>query len=270
MTGGFLSEILRANRSSIDSDSYLEGLPPLGRGSRSSLMRAIESERGRGSLLVEFKRVSPGQAEPNLPSRTPAEFVRIGDRAEVTGYSCLATGPRFLGRPLDVYEIARATPRPVLFKDFIVHDRQLEAAERSGASAVLLIARLAGERVQTQPLSDLAESAHHRGLEVLLEFHAEAELSESDGVAADMYGVNVRDLDTLKIERAVADSTLRRARESGLKPLLGLSGVESPVDAQRFWSQGVDGILVGTSVARSTHPEDLLRSLRRPRRPEGA
>ena len=266
---GFLSEILAANRSVVEDDSYLDGLPPPGRATRPSLKRAIESNRGTGSLVVEYKRVSPGQVEPNLPPRALSEFVQIGDRAGVTGYSCLATGPRFLGRPLDVFEIARATPLPVLFKDFIAHERQLEAAARSGASAVLLVARLASERYLTQPISELADSAHRRGLEVLLEFHAEAELSEADGVAADVYGVNVRNLDSLRIDRPVAESTLRRARESGLDPLLGLSGVESPADAQRFWSLGVDGILVGTSVARSVHPEDLLRSLRRPRSREG-
>ena len=267
---GFLSEILAANRPVVEDDSYLDGLPPIGRTTRPSLKEAIESNRTTGSLLAEYKRVSPGQVEPSLPTRALTDFVRVGERAGVTGFSCLATGPRFLGRPLDVLEIARATPRPVLFKDFVAHERQLEAAARSGASAVLLIARLASERHLPRPISELADSAHRWGLEVLLELHAEAELSESDGVAADVYGVNVRDLDSLRIDRAVAESTLRAARESGLGPLLGMSGVDSPADAQRFWSLGVDGILVGTSVARADRPEDLLRSLRRPRaREEG-
>lgn len=261
---GFLNEILAANRSAVEDPRFLDGLPREGPKNRPSLRKAIESHSPDGAILVEFKRVSPGQAHPVLPERSLAEFVRAVEPAAPAGLSCLATGPSFRGSPRDVLELSRLSPRPVLFKDFIVNDRQLEAAQRSGASAVLLIARLATDASGTPRLDELADSAHRRGLEVLLEFHAETELSEAEGVAADMFGVNARDLDSLRIERAVAGATLRAARRAGLRPLLGLSGVDSADDAARFWSAGVDGILVGSSVARASDPAALLRSLVRP------
>ena len=264
---GFLDELLAANRSVVDDPGYLEGLPRKGPGRRPSLKRAILAHRDAGAVLVEFKRVSPGQAHPYLPEHTVAEFLRRVEPAAPAGLSCLATRPSFQGSPRDVLELARRSGRPVLFKDFVVSERQLEAAERSGASAVLLIARLKRADLQLPSLGELADSAHRRGLEVLLEFHAEAELSEAEGVAADMFGVNARDLDSLRIDRETAESTLRGARAAGLRPLLGLSGIESAEDARRFWKEGVDGILVGSSVARSSEPGTLLRSLRRPRAP---
>jgi indole-3-glycerol phosphate synthase len=155
----------------------------------------------------------------------------------------------------------------VVFKDFVVDPRQLEAASRSGASAVLLIARLEEEGLLTTALSELAAEAHARGLEVLLELHDKSELRRTADVAADVYGVNVRDLDTLRMAPTTADATIRAAAK--LRPLLGLSGVASPADARRFWNAGVDGILVGSAVARSADPAALLQSLYRPA-PEGS
>ena len=81
---------------------------------------------------------------------------------------------------------------------------------------------------------------------------------------ADMFGVNSRDLDTLHIDRSAAVKALEEAAALGLRPLLGLSGVESRQEALRYWDAGADGILVGTAVARSADPAAFLRTLRRP------
>jgi indole-3-glycerol phosphate synthase len=75
--------------------------------------------------------------------------------------------------------------------------------------------------------------------------------------------VNVRDLDTLCIDRRTAMTTLRAARGAGFSPLIGLSGISTPSDARRFWSEGVDAILVGTAVARASRRAEFIASLRR-------
>jgi len=266
---GFLAEIVKATWEEVLDPTYGSHVPPRAPGKKPNFREAVERDRRAGALVVEYKRFSPGHRDPELPVRSVEEFVRATEPAGVTAYSCLATRPRFAGSPEDVASLARATRRPVLFKDFVLDPRQLDVAAEAGASAVLLIARLATGGHLKVPLSDLAEAAHARDLEVLLEFHDKAELSEGEHVAADMFGVNVRDLDSLEIARPVAVATIHAAAEQGLRPLLGLSGVESQEDAQRFWSSDVDGILVGTAVARASHPADFLASLRprSPRRP---
>ena len=261
---GFLREIVRENEEAARAPQYLRGVPAERARSPPSLRRAIEREAGRGALLVEYKRVSPGQTDPRLPVRDVRDFVRSAEVPGVAGFSCLATVPRFEGSPGDVADLVRAAGRPVLFKDFVVGPRPLDVAARCGASAVLLIARLQGTGLLERPLAALAREAHDRGLEVLLELHRKAELREVVGVGADMYGVNVRDLDTLTIDRPTARATLAAATEEGLRPLLGLSGVASREDARQFWDAGVDGILVGTAVARAPDPARFLATLARP------
>jgi len=260
---GFLEEILRETRRTVDAPGYGQGLPELPSRRTTSFRAAVERDRASGALVVEYKRVSPGQSEPKLPTRSIPEFLRLTETARPTAFSCLATTPRFDGSPSDVAELAGSTSRPVLFKDFVVDARQVRAAARAGASAILLIARLSGLLEGTAPLVDLANAAHAEGLEVLLELHARSELSRVANVVADVYGVNVRNLDTLAIDRPTAAETLREARSAGLRPLLGLSGVADATDAGRFWADGVDGILVGSAVARAADPAHFLETLRR-------
>jgi len=259
---GFIDVVVPAVRRSIESSAYFQGVPPEAPDSVPSFRKAIEEAARRRALVVEYKRVSPGRADPVLPPRSTEEFLAATSRGPVSAYSCLATVPEFRGSPKDVAEIARATRAPVLFKEFVIDLRQVEVAARCGASAILLIARLPGPGRRAEPLSSLAEAAHAQGLEVLLEFHERSELSRQADVAADVYGVNARDLDTLAIDRPKAMETLREAGRLGLRPLMGLSGVESPRDARAYWEAGADGILIGSAVARAPDPTAFLSSLR--------
>lgn len=254
---GFLTETVLEVRHAVTRPDYLDGLPSTRRYERPSLRSAMERDRGRGGVVAEFKRTSPGAPSATLPPRTVEEFERGLAAFGPTGYSCLATGPRFGGSPRDVADLAQRTDRPVLFKDIVIDPRQLEAAERSGASAVLLLARLVA--FPGVALEDLARSARGRGLEVVLEFHAPDELTVADSVPADMFGVNVRDLETLRLERAVAETTLRGVDSS--RPLLGMSGIASRDEARWFWDRGADAILVGSALARSSDPARLASSL---------
>lgn len=260
---GFLEEVVDATCRSVSGRDYGSDVPARPRERPLSFRDAVTDERGAGALVVEYKRVSPGYANPTLPFRSVDQFLSATRSAQPTAYSCLATAPRFEGSPRDVAELARSTDRPVLFKDFVLHPRQVEVAARTGASAILLIARLGESPRLAAPLATLADAAHRHHLEVLLEFHDRAELSQGADVPADVFGVNSRDLDTLRIDRPTAVETLREAGRMGLRPLLGLSGVETVDDARRYWAAGADGILVGTAVARSPEPAEFLRTLRR-------
>jgi len=261
---GFLEEVVEATLRSVSDPGYGSALPAAPPKSPRSFVDAVMDEREGGAVVVEYKRVSPGYSGATLPARPIDEFVTATRAAHPAAYSCLATAARFDGSPADVAELARTTERPVLFKDFVLHPRQVEVAARTGASAILLIARLEESKRLAAPLASLAEAAHRHHLEVLLEFHDRAELSRGADVPADMFGVNSRDLDTLHIDRSAAVKALEEAAALGLRPLLGLSGVESRREALRYWDAGADGILVGTAVARSTDPAAFLRTLRRP------
>jgi indole-3-glycerol phosphate synthase len=261
MTQGFLAGVLEEVAADLRRDDFGAGIPPPSFAPRPSFRSAIEAGRPYGALVVEYKRASPGSADPVFPARTIEEFARVTDVPGVVAYSCLATRPRFDGSPRDVAELASRTSKSVLYRDFVISRRQLDAAVFCGASAVLLIARLGSNPLLERPLPELCREAHQRGLEVLYELHDPAEIAGAAEVEADVFGVNPRDLETLAVDLSAADRTVEAAWDRGLKPLLGLGGIERPADARRFLDSGADGVLVGTAVARATDPAAFLGSL---------
>jgi indole-3-glycerol phosphate synthase len=263
LTMGFLADLLPRVREQIDDPSYLEDLPETRAHRVPSLRDGVLRARDGWAVLVERKHESPGSADASLPSVPIDRFLEWATAGAADGLSCLATAPAFRGSPQEVAELARASPLPVLFKDFVIDPIQVEAASRAGASAILLIARLESGGFLDRPIGELATAARARGLEVVLEVHGPEEWSVAQDIAVDLYGVNLRDLDTLLLRPEAAEETFRAA---GIHhPLLGLSGVTSPAEAQRYRRWGADGLLVGTGFARASDPGAFLRALRVPR-----
>jgi indole-3-glycerol phosphate synthase len=260
---GFLADLLPRIRSQIDDPTYLEGLPESPVKRAPSLREAVTRARDHWAVLVERKRESPGSREASLPEVPLEQFVAEAKAGGADGLSCLATRPSFRGSPGEVAALVRASGLPVLFKDFVIDPLQVEAAFRAGASAVLLIARLESGGFLEVPIRELALTARARGLEVLLEVHDPDEWSVAEDAAVDLFGVNLRDLDTLQFQADTAEETFRAA--GGHRPLLGLSGVSSPAEAERYRRWGADGLLVGTGFARASDPGAFLRALRVPR-----
>jgi indole-3-glycerol phosphate synthase len=260
---GFLSDLLPKVRAQIDDPTYLDGLPETPTLRAPSLKEAVVGARNGWAVLVERKHESPGSTESKLPEASMDRFVAWTKSGGADGLSCLATSPAFRGSPREVAELVRRSGLPVLFKDFVIDPIQVEAAYRSGASTILLIARLESGGFLEIPLRELAMMARARGLEVLLEIHGPDEWIIADEVAGDFFGVNLRDLDTLQFRPEVAEETFQVAGTH--RPLLGLSGVASPADADRYRLWGANGLLVGSGFARASDPAAFLRALRVPR-----
>jgi indole-3-glycerol phosphate synthase len=257
---GFLADLLPRVRAQVEDPAYLEGLSEAPKGRSPSLRDAVVRAPDGWAVLVERKHESPGDADTALPDISLERFVEWAHDGRADGLSCLATAPSFRGSPREVATLVQKSGLPVLFKDFVIDPIQVEAAYRSGAAAILLIARLETGGFLDLPIRELAMAARARGMEVLLELHGEDEWPVAEGIAADLFGVNLRDLDTLRFEPDVAEATLRTAGPH--RPLLGLSGVSTPAEAERYRQWGADGLLVGTGFARASDPGAFLRALR--------
>src|SRR5690606_16845461 len=117
------------------------------------------------------------------------------------------TNERFFGGTLDDLRAVRAgVPVPVLRKDFVIDEYQLDEARAAGADAVLLIVAA----LPVARLDELHRAALARGLEVLTEVHDEAELDVALGIGAQVVGVNNRNLRTFVTDLAVSERIARR------------------------------------------------------------
>jgi indole-3-glycerol phosphate synthase len=218
--------------------------------------RPLGLRRGAGEplrLITEIKRRSPS-AGPLSTKLSVAERAAAYERAGSSMLSVLAD-ERFFDGSFQHLAVARAaTSLPILCKEFVLDEVQLDAARSFGADAVLLIVR-----IQTpERLSSLMRAARERGIAPFVEVVDEAEARVALEAGATLVGVNARDLDTLKMDAARAART-----PAGLPDgvtavhLSGLGNAEAIADVARGFA---DAALVGEALMREDDPEPLLRA----------
>src|SRR5690606_750310 len=91
-------------------------------------------------LIAEIKRRSPSAGALSTELSVPARAVAY-ERAGAHMMSVLCDWQFFGGRYEDLAAARDATDLPVLCKEFVLDECQLDAAQAYGASAVLLIVR---------------------------------------------------------------------------------------------------------------------------------
>jgi len=205
-------------------------------------------------LITEIKRRSPSAGALSV-KLSVTERARAYERAGASMVSVLCDEHYFDGGFEHLAEARRACSLPLLCKEFVIDEVQLDAARSYGADAVLIIVRcLAPERV-----APLVRGARERGLEPFVELATEDEIPLALDAGATLVGVNARDLDTLAMDAA------RAARILGALPptvvSVHLSGLATP-DAVAAVARGpAHAALIGETLMRQDDPEPLLGAL---------
>ncbi len=219
--------------------------------------RAVDLSRAAGQplrLIAEIKRRSPSAG----PLST---VLGVGDRARVYAQggarmlSVLSDREFFDGAWEHLAEARAACELPILCKEFVIDEAQLDAARAYGADAILLIVRC----VPPEKLALLIEAARVRTLVPLVEVVTEQEAALALEAGADLVGVNARDLDTLQMDAARAARVLDSLPDAVTR--VHLSGIATAEDVKRVAASGVDAALVGETLMRQDNPEPLLREL---------
>jgi len=213
--------------------------------------------RAQGTRIVaEIKARSPSAGEILAGADGRIEtFALHYRRGHAAAISVVVEEDHFGGRPDWLPRAKSISGLPVLMKDFIISERQLDFAVSLGADAVLLIVRALSEA----ELAALRDAARQRGLAVVAEAHGPAEVSRAAAISPDVLGVNARNLATFETDMeglvAIAPSI-----PPGPVPMAE-SGVRGRLDVERLSAAGYRAFLVGEALLRSEDPEDDLRAL---------
>lgn len=205
-------------------------------------------------LIAEVKRRSPSQGTIR-GDLDPVAHARAYVRGGAMAISVLTEETHFGGSLEDLALVAAAVSVPVLRKDFILDELQIMEARAAGASAVLLIARI----LPPDLLRTLARAARTWGLGTLVEVHDADEVDAALAATPAALGVNARDLSTFAVDMRAAERIITEI-PSGVT-VVAESGIERRADVERYAAAGADVVLVGTSVARQSDPEDAVQAL---------
>jgi indole-3-glycerol phosphate synthase len=203
------------------------------------------------SFICEVKKASPskGIIAQDFPW---LEIAKNYEEAGASAISVLTEPEFFLGSDLYLREIAATVKIPVLRKDFIIDPYQLYEAKLWGAKAVLLICAL----LEPETLFSFITLADELALDCLVEIHSEAEAEEALAAKARIIGINNRDLTTFNVDTGLA-SRLRKSIPTGVLTVAE-SGIKSADDVRELKETGVDAVLIGESLMRSTDRKKLL------------
>ncbi|WP_436931071.1 indole-3-glycerol phosphate synthase [Halosimplex halobium] len=210
---------------------------------------------GRVPLVAEVKPTSPTtEGERTDDPVELAESMVAGGAAALS----VLTEPEHFGGSTDALEqIRAAVDVPVLRKDFVVREAQLDAVE---ADVVLLIVRFLDEE-RTDDLADLLAAARERGFQVLVETHTAEEVERAVAAGAEIIGVNNRDLARLEVDLGTFETVAPEVPEN--VTLIAESGIATTNDAVRMREAGADALLVGSAIMDAAGGSDVEANTRR-------
>jgi indole-3-glycerol phosphate synthase len=202
-----------------------------------SLESAFEraTTAGRVPVIGEIKPTSPTTEGSRRDD--PVELAEKMVAGGVAALSVLTEPDHFGGQPEDLSRVREAVDVPVLRKDFVVQESQLDAVR---ADVVLLIARFLDD------LDGMIRAARDRGFQVLVETHTREEVERAVAAGADILGVNNRDLTQLTVDLATFEEVAPVVPDD--VTLIAESGIQTPSDVIRMRQAGADGLLVGSAI----------------------
>ena len=194
-------------------------------------------------VLAEIKKASPSQGlirDDFSPQDLAMEYTDNGAAA----LSVLTDEPFFQGHLSYLSEVSKLVQVPVLRKDFIHDEYQIEEAKGFGADAILLIATM----LDPVQLLDLHQAATEIGLECLVECYDEQDVDSIDFDLVRIFGVNNRDLRTFKVDVHRGTELLLRAPDH--VATVSESGLKTPSDMKLLHEAGIDAALIGEHFMR--------------------
>ena len=226
-------EVLKARMQVNESPSFIDAMR--------------HPKNGSLAVIAEIKLASPSAgvlgSEEDILSR-----IRVYEEGGASALSIITEKHFFKGDPDFIGRARKVTSLPILQKDFLVDLYQLYEAKQTGASAVLLIARI----LSGEDLALFAREAKTLGLEPVVEVFDENDLAKARVTETNVIAVNARNLDTFEIDVEAACALLLGIPDSYLK--LGFSGVEGKAAVAH-------GILIGTALMKTKDVGSFLKEI---------
>ncbi|MDN5347653.1 MAG: indole-3-glycerol phosphate synthase [Clostridia bacterium] len=205
-------------------------------------------------VIAEVKKASPSRGVIRH-AFDPVELAGAYTRGGAAAISVLTDSRFFQGQPGYLALVRKATPLPLLRKDFIIDEYQLYESCLLGADAVLLIVAA----LTPAQLGEYLHIARGLGLAALVEVHTATEVKIALDAGAEIIGINNRDLQTFEVDLR---TTLElRPLIPGDRMVVSESGIKTRRDIELLAAAGIDAVLVGEALSAAQDVEGKVREL---------
>lgn len=219
------------------------------------LQSLLNPKIGDIGLIAEIKLASP--TEGNLGRKVDIlKRVQSYQDAGADAVSVITEKKVFKGHPDLVTTIKSVINLPILQKDFIVNEFQIEESQKLGANALLLIAGI----VNKDKLKRFVNLCKRKRLEPVVEIFNSTDLEKAIDSGTEIIAVNARDLDSFEINIDRACQLLKKIPEKFIK--LGFSGIHSRKEVEKYKQAGAKAVLVGTELMKTNDINKKIKELK--------
>jgi indole-3-glycerol phosphate synthase len=207
------------------------------------------------AVIAEVKKASPSKGVI-CPDFDPVKIAVSYEEGGANAVSVLTDEQFFQGSLDDLARVRQAVTLPIIRKDFIIHELQIEQANAYGADAILLIAAI----LEGEQIKDYLQMCGELGLDALVEVHDGEELEKSLSAGSRIIGINNRDLRDFTVD---LNTTVNLKKEIPQEiPVVSESGIKNQENIKLLQDHGVTAVLVGETLMRSEDRATALRKLR--------
>lgn len=219
------------------------------------LFSELVKQKSTMAIIAEIKRASPSKGAIN-ETIDPVKQAIAYEKHGASAISVLTDETFFKGSMDDLRRVREAVNLPILCKDFIIHQTQIDQAKAAGANIILLIAAA----LDDSRLKKLYDYAIANGLEVLCEVHDEAEMKRVLALQPTLIGVNNRNLKTFSVDLGTT-ARLAKLVTNENTILISESGIRTKKDAEIAAKANAKVILVGETLMRAADIEGTMAKL---------
>src|SRR5215469_1676425 len=207
-------------------------------------------------LITEIKFASPSKGKivatgTNAPIDIASNMVSSG----AIGLSVVTQPYLFNGSPEYLGMIRKTVAVPLLMKDIIVSEVQIDSAKLMGADCILLIKSIFDTNLTEGGIEKFADYANKKGMQVIFEVHKDYEFIEILGSLAvtrqNLIGINNRDLNDLNVDIATTKKLLQKI-DKKRHIVISESGISKSEEIKELKKAGADAFLIGTSIMGSS------------------
>ena len=215
-------------------------------------------------LITEVKLSSPteGNLNASLDETNIASAAQeMADNGAVA-LSVLTQPHLFSGSIKHLSAIRKCVSVPILMKDIIVSEVQIQSAKKIGADCILLIKSVFDNDLAEGSMEKFSAQARAKGLSTLVEVHSENEFKEvlEESANYDLIGINNRDLNTFEVDLDVTRRLLMKY-DKGKNIIVSESGIKLPNQIVLLKEAGADAFLIGTGIIKSGNISSKVREL---------
>ncbi len=162
----------------------------------------------------------------------------------------------YFGEDKHLSEVRSQVKNPIIRRDFIFEEYQVEESKILGADAIFLVAAL----LTTERLQALMKLAAAKSLDVVVEITSEAELQRALDAGSDLICVVGRNIDTWEPSWDAALALLKKVPAKKCLRMVEC-GITTLAQIKQLESMGVHGVIIGDALLDEFYPGKRLAQI---------